>query len=139
MAVLSQTAAALPRLSFLSKPRRRLPPWFVSWLQVSPLAFILIVLFALPTFLFVVVSFWDYDRTGIYPAFVLDNYNDLLTTPATSRVYVSSLTFAVIVCASTLILGFTIAHFLIFHVRSAMVRTVFFLLGSIAFWPSWLI
>ena len=53
----------------------------------------LIVLFALPTFLFVVVSFWDYDRTGIYPAFTLMNYRDLLTTPATIRVYVSSLIF----------------------------------------------
>ncbi len=43
----------------------------------------LIVLFALPTVLFLVVSFFDYDRIGIYPAFMLDNYRDLLTTPAT--------------------------------------------------------
>ena len=97
----------------------RLPPWAVSWLQVSPLAFVLVVLFALPTLLFLVVSFFDYDRTGIYPAFILDNYRDLLTTPATIRVYVSSLSFAVIVWAITLFLGFNIAHFLIFHVRSA--------------------
>ena len=139
MTLLSQTAAALPRLRLLSLPRRRLPSWFVSWLQVSPLAFVLIVLFALPTFLFVVVSFWDYDRTGIYPAFIFDNYADLLTTPATIRVYVSSLTFAVIVWAITLVLGFSIAHFLIFHIRSAAVRTVFFLLCAIPFWTSGII
>jgi len=120
-------------------PRRRVKPWLVSWLQVSPLAFILIVLFAMPTFLFAVVSFFDYDRTGIYPAFILDNYRDLLTTPATTRVYVSSLTFAVIVWAITLFLGFNIAHFLIFHVRSAAVRTVFFLLCAIPFWTSGII
>ena len=42
----------------------RLPPWLVSWLQVGPLALILIVLFALPTILFLVVSFYDYDRVG---------------------------------------------------------------------------
>ena len=88
----------------------------------------LIVLFALPTILFFVVSFFDYDRTGIYPAFILDNYRDFLTTPATIRVYVSSLLFSVIVWAITLFVGFCIAHFLIFHVRNAMVRTVFFLL-----------
>ena len=58
----------------------RLPPWLVSWFQVGPLALILVVLFALPTTLFLVVSFYDYDRTGIYPAFLLDNYHELITT-----------------------------------------------------------
>src|SRR5436190_7441565 len=119
MTVLPLALAALPQLDRFASASRRLPPWLVSWLQVSPLAFVLVVLFALPTLLFVVVSFWDYDRTGIYPAFVLDNYRDLLTTPATIRVYLSSLVFAVIAWAITLFLGFNIAHFLIFHVRSA--------------------
>ena len=107
MTVLPLAAAALPRLGRLASSSRRLPPWIVSWLQVGPLAFVLVVLFALPTLLFVVVSFWDYDRTGIYPAFTLDNYRDLLTTPATIRVYLSSLTFAVIVWAVTLFPGST--------------------------------
>jgi putative spermidine/putrescine transport system permease protein len=119
--------------------RRRLPSWFVSWLQVGPLALILLALFALPTVLFLVVSFFDYDRVGIYPAFILDNYRDLLTTPATLRVYISSLKFAVIVWAITLFLGFNIAYFLIFHVRSATIRTVLFLLCAIPFWTSGII
>jgi len=117
----------------------RLPPYAVSWLQVSPLALILTVFFAAPTVLFVVVSFFDYDRIGLYPAFILDNYRELLTTPATLRVYVSSLKFAVIVWAITLVLGFNIAYFLIFHVRSAVVRTVLFLLCAIPFWTSGII
>ena len=120
-------------------PSRHLSPRAVSWAQVSPLALILVVLFALPTVLFVVVSFFDYDRTGIYPAFILDNYRVLLTTPATIRVYVSSLSFAVTVWAITLLLGFSIAHFLIFHVRSAAVRTVLFLLCAVPFWTSGII
>jgi len=111
----------------------------VSWLQVSPLAVILVVFFALPTVLFAVVSFFDYDRTGLYPAFILENYRELLTTPATFRVYVSSLKFAVIVWAITLFLGFNIAYFLVFHVRSAVVRTVLFLLCAIPFWTSGII
>ena len=61
-------------------PSLRLAPWAVSWLQVGPLALVLLALFALPTLLFLVVSFFDYDRVGIYPAFILDNYRDLLTT-----------------------------------------------------------
>ena len=107
MTVLPLAGAALPRLSRFASASRRLPPWVVSWLQVGPLAFVLVVLFALPTLLFVVVSFWDYDRTGIYPAFVLDNYRDLLTTPATIRVYLSSLVFAVIAWRSPCFSGST--------------------------------
>lgn len=117
----------------------RLPPWLVSWFQVGPLALVLVVLFALPTTLFLIVSFYDYDRMGIYPAFLLDNYRELLTTPSTWRVYVSSLKFAVIVWAITLFLGFNIAYFLIFHVRNAVTRTVLFLLCAIPFWTSGII
>src|SRR5580698_7940174 len=109
-------------------PRRRLTPRVVSWLQVGPLAVILIALFALPTILFLVVSFFDYDRVGIYPAFMLDSYEDLLTTPSTLRVYISSLKFGAIVWTITLFLGFNIAYFLVFHVRTATVRTILFLL-----------
>lgn len=137
---------SLPEVvSAASRGRRFAPAWprlsprAVSWLQVSGLAFVLIVLFALPTLLFLTISFFDYDRTGIYPAFILDNYRDLLTTPATIRVYLSSLKFAVIVWAITLFLGFNIAYFLIFHVRSAAVRTIFFLLCAIPFWTSGII
>jgi len=119
--------------------RKRLAPWLVSWLQVAPLATVLVALFALPTVLFLVVSFWDWDRVGIYPAFILDNYHDLLTTPATWRVYVSSLKFAFIVWAITLFLGFNIAYFLIFHVRSRVTRTVLFLLCAVPFWTSGII
>ena len=122
------------------RPRpARLPPWLVSWFQVGPLALILVLLFALPTCLFLIVSFYDYDRMGIYPAFLLDNYRELFTTRATWRVYASSLKFAVIVWAITLFLGFNISYFLIFHVRGAVVRTVLFLLCAIPFWTSGII
>jgi putative spermidine/putrescine transport system permease protein len=133
------TAEAGRALRQLKLPISWLPPQAVSWLQVSPLALVLVVLFALPTVLFLVVSFFDYDRTGIYPAFIFDNYRDLLTTPATIRVYVSSLRFAVIVWAITLVLGFFIAHFLIFHIRSGVTRTVLFLLCAIPFLTSGII
>lgn len=125
--------------SRLSLPRLRLPKAMVSWLQVGPLATILAVLFVLPTGLFLVVSFFDYDRVGIYPAFMFDNYRELLTTPATWRVYISSLRFAVIVWGITLFLGFNIAYFLVFHIRNSMVRTVLFLLCAIPFWTSGII
>jgi len=122
-----------------SFPRFRLPPWAVSWLQVGPLALVLFALVLAPAGLFLVVSFYDYDRTGIYPDFLLDNYRELFTTAATSRVYLSSLKFAAIVWAITLFLGFNIAWFLVHHVRSAMVRTLLFLACAIPFWTSGII
>lgn len=133
-------AAALraPRAAAHPAPWR-MPPWMISWLQVSPLALVLIVLFALPTLLFVVVSFFDYDRTGIYPAFILDNYREVFTTPSTWRVYLSSLKFAFIVWAITLFLGFSIAYFLVFHIRNSATRAVLFLLCAIPFWTSGII
>jgi len=120
-------------------PAIRLRPWAVSWLQVGPLALILFVLLALPIVLVLVVSFFDYDRTGIYPAFILDNYKDLIHSGSTLRVYLSSLKLAAIVWAITLFLGFNIAYFLIFHVRSGAVRAVLFLLCAIPFWTSGII
>ena len=130
-ALASRTAAWRP-----ARCRLRLSPAMVSWLQVSPLALVLLVLFALPTGLFLVVSFFDYDRVGIYPAFLLDNYRDLFTTPATLRLYVSSLRFAAIVWATTLFVGFNIAYFLVFHIRSHTARAALFLACAIPFWTS---
>ena len=49
-----------------------------------------------------------------------DNYRDLFTTPATLPDLSSArCKFAVIVWAITLFVGFNIAHFLVFHVRSS--------------------
>jgi putative spermidine/putrescine transport system permease protein len=46
------------------------------------------------------------------------------------------LRFAVIVWAITLFLGFNLAHFLVFHVRSATVRLALFMLCAVPFWTS---
>jgi len=135
----SDAAALRTTLWRPSLKRPRLAPWMISWLQVAPLATILIVLFALPTLTFFAVSFFDYDRVGIYPDFLLDNYRDLLTTAATWRIYVSSMRFALIVWAITLFLGFNLAHFLVFHIRSGTTRMVLFLLCAIPFWTSGII
>ncbi len=113
-----------------------IPPWLVSWLQVGPLAAVLLFMFVLPAMIFVVVSFFDYDRTGIYPAFMLDSYREVFTSQSTLRVYLSSLKFAVIVWAITLFLGFNIAYFLIFHVRSGTIRAVLFILCALPFFTS---
>jgi putative spermidine/putrescine transport system permease protein len=126
----------IPKARAIRRRHRRLPAWTVSWLQILPLTAILSLMFALPTALFLAVSFFDYDRTGIYPAFLLDNYREVFTSSSTLRVYGSTLKFTLIVWAITLFLGFNIAHFLIFHVRNGKVRIVLFLLCAIPFFTS---
>ena len=118
---------------------RTCPPWLVSWLQVGPLALILLVLFVLPT-----GAVPGGQLLRLRPRRHLSRVHaGQLPRPADHagdlRVYVSSLKFAVIVWAITLFLGFNIAYFLIFHVRSATIRTVLFLLCAIPFWTSGII
>ena len=115
---------------------RSLQPWMISWLQVLPLTIVLVSMFVLPAFIFVVVSFFDYDRTGIYPAFLLESYREVFTSASTLRVYASTLKFAAIVWAITLFLGFNIAYFLVFHVRSKTLRGVLFILCALPFFTS---
>jgi putative spermidine/putrescine transport system permease protein len=113
-----------------------LRPALASWLQVGPLAAILVVFFGLPMLVVVAASFFDFDHMTIVPTFILDNYQDLFTSDVTLRLYLSSIKFAVIVWAITLLIGFTVAYFLVFHVRSLLVKIGLFLLCSVPFWTS---
>ncbi len=114
----------------------KLTPALASWLQVGPLAVILVVFFGLPMLVVIAASFFDYDHMTIVPTFILDNYQDLFSSNVTLRLYLSSIKFAAIVWVLTLLIGFTIAHFLVFHVRSLLVKIGLFLLCSVPFWTS---
>ena len=43
---------------------------------------VLLLFFGLPMLVVLVVSFFDFDRTDIVPAFILDNYIELFTLRA---------------------------------------------------------
>ena len=67
----------------------------------------------------VVVSFWGYDEFSIYPAFQFDNYEFLLTgRRSPTRCSSTPSNTPLITWAFTLVIGFTVAYFLAFHVRS---------------------
>jgi putative spermidine/putrescine transport system permease protein len=117
-------------------PKFNIPAKLIPWLLAGPLTLILVVFFVFPTLLFLVVSFFDHDRVGIYPAFLLDNYREVFTSEGTLRLYGGTFKFAAIVWAITLFLGFNIAYFLVFHVRSGTIRAALFLLCAIPFLTS---
>jgi len=107
-----------------------------SWFQVAPLMVVLLLFFGLPMLVVLAVSFFDFDRTDIVPAFILDNYAELFRSEVTLRLYASSIKFALIVWAVTLVLGFNIAYFLVFHVRSLLWQIGLFLVCTVPFLTS---
>jgi putative spermidine/putrescine transport system permease protein len=110
---------------------------FKGLLQVSPLALVLLLFFAVPVALVVIVSFFRYQMlVGLVPDFTLQNYRDLLTNPTTWALYLSTIKFTVIVLVITLILGFWLSYFLVFHVRNLIVAIGLFLLCTVPFWTS---
>ena len=114
----------------------KLPSQLVSWLQVGPLALILLVFFGLPMLVVLVVSFFDYGRTQMIPTFILDNYAELFQSNLTLQLYWTAIRYAAIVWAITLVIGFTVAYFLVFHVRSLLWQIGLFLLCTVPFWTS---
>jgi putative spermidine/putrescine transport system permease protein len=117
----------------------KLQPASTSWLQVGPLAAVLLLFFGIPMVVVIAVSFFDFDHGGIIPTFILDNYQDIFTSNLTVLLYLNSLKYAVIVWAITLVIGFTLANYLVFHVRSLLIKIGLFLLCSVPFWTSTII
>jgi putative spermidine/putrescine transport system permease protein len=109
--------AATAALASRSQQRGRLGA-LVSWLQAAPLALVLLMFFVAPLAFVVVVSFFDYHRLALYPAFMLDNYVEIFTSEITLKLYLKTFEYAAIVEAITVVVGFLVAYFLTFHVRT---------------------
>lgn len=116
------------------------------WWQALPFGAVFAFFFLIPLGLVVMVSFWDFNEYELLPGFTWRNYmamwegcgqltahGDLCVTLAT---YASTLKFAVMAWAVTLVLGFALAYFLAFHVRSPGVQTLLFVLCTVPFWTS---
>ncbi len=114
------------------------------YLQAAPLAAVFALFFVVPLVLTLIVSFWDYTDYEIIPAFTLQNYreifegclSDLPDLCLTFKTYWSTVKFCLIVWACTLVIGFTVAYFLCFALRTMMMQIVLFLVCTIPFWTS---
>ena len=105
--------------------------------RAVPLGLALAVFFILPLGVLLAVSFFENDMIfGMRPALTPESYVELFTTMNTLWLYLSTLKFAAIVWAVTLLIGFTIAYFLVFHVRSLLIAIGLFLLCTVPFWTS---
>jgi putative spermidine/putrescine transport system permease protein len=107
-----------------------------SWLLVAPLVAILAFFLLLPIATIVMVSFWNYNEFTYFPDFVLDNYAYLLTSKVTLATYLKTLKFMVLTWIFCTAIGFTVAYFLAFHVRTLGMQIALFLVCTIPFWTS---
>jgi putative spermidine/putrescine transport system permease protein len=123
-----------------------LPRTLSAWAQASPYALVFVLFFLIPLGLIVMVSFWNFNEYEIIPAFTLRNYfsifegcsslNDYGDLCVTFKTYLSTLRISVLVWLMTLVLGFAVAYFLAFHVRTNQMQTLLFVLCTIPFWTS---
>jgi putative spermidine/putrescine transport system permease protein len=111
-------------------PRARLA------LQVSPLALVLTFFFVLPLLFILAVSFFQYDDFHVVPAFSFENYADVLSAHLTYDLYGSMLKFAALTWVGTLIIGFFVAYYLVFHIRNKLLAIGLFLVCTVPFWTS---
>jgi putative spermidine/putrescine transport system permease protein len=107
-----------------------------SWLLAAPLTGVLVVFLVLPILLIVAVSFWSSNEFRFYPDFQFGNYEYLFGSSVAWKVFGLTFMMTAIVWALTLVIGFTIAFFLAFHVRTQKWQMVLFLLTTIPFWTS---
>ncbi len=114
----------------------KLSPKIVSYLQVAPFTLVLFVFLGIPLLVVIAVSFFDYTEFDIIPAFVFTNYIELFESSLTYTLYWNTIKYAFIVWALTLVIGFTVSYFLVFHVRSLLWKIALFLLCTVPFWTS---
>ncbi|HKX41965.1 MAG TPA: ABC transporter permease [Burkholderiaceae bacterium] len=118
-----------------------------AWLQAAPFGIVFVLFLVLPLVLVAAVSFWKASDYELIPAFTVQNYVQAFDGCAsvfgnggelcvTLKTYLSTLKFCVLVWAITLAIGFAVAYFLAFHVRSTGMQTLLFILCTVPFWTS---
>ena len=117
--------------------RNRDRSWPLSALLLAlPLAAVLVCFVVAPLISVVAVSVFRYDNFAVIPGFTLENYESVLSSHLTLSLYLTMIRLAAITWAVTLVLGFCVAYFLVFHVRSKLIAIGLFLVCTVPFWTS---
>jgi putative spermidine/putrescine transport system permease protein len=114
-----------------------------AWLQATPFTLVFVLFLVLPLVLVAAVSFWQATDYELIPAFTGQNYIDVFTGCSnteelctTLKTYLSTFKFCFLVWLFTLLIGFMVAYFLAFHIRSVGAQTLLFILCTVPFWTS---
>ncbi len=120
----------------MKAPDVRLSQNTTGWALATPLSLVLLIFLVAPIIMIVIVSFWGATEYSIYPAFQFDNYAYLVGSEVTYRVFLNTFKYAFITWVFTLLIGYTVAYYLAFHIRSLTWQIALFLLCTIPFLTS---
>ena len=114
--------------------------------QGAPYSLVFLLFFLIPLGLIVMVSFWSFNEYEMLPDFTWHSYvsvfegcsklNEYGDVCVTLKTYGSTLRIGLMVWFTTLVLGFTVAYFLAFCVRTTTMQTFLFVLCTVPFWTS---
>ncbi len=108
-----------------------------SWLCIAPLVLVLVPFFLAPLLAVIAASVFETDGFGgMTPALDLSNYWQILTSDLTLNLYWETAKFTLLTWFFSLLIGFFVAYFLVFHVRNPLLGLGLFLLCTIPFWTS---
>ena len=105
-------------------------------LLVSPMAALLVAFAGAPLVMVVALSFWSFDGLEYHPDFTFDNYINVFSDLSTWTIFLNTLKYAGVTWALTLLIGFTVSYYLVFHVRNLKLQIGLFLLCTVPFWTS---
>ncbi|MBL8575151.1 MAG: ABC transporter permease [Hyphomicrobiaceae bacterium] len=116
----------------------------VSWLQAGPMMLVFVLFFLLPLAFVIMVSFWDYNEYEMIPTLTTRGYTEtfegcIAQMPELCTIlktYLKTLKLCFLVWLLTLLIGFTVAYFLAFHVQSKTWQIALSLICTIPFWTS---
>jgi putative spermidine/putrescine transport system permease protein len=109
----------------------------VGWLYVTPLMAFLVPFFVLPILVVIAASFLEGDGFGaLLPHVTTTNYVEVLSAQLTLNLYLSTLKFTLLTWLFTLLIGFWVAYFLVFHVKNQLLAIGLFLVCTVPFWTS---
>ena len=117
------------------KPPQR--SWsLLSLMLAVPLALVLLAFVVAPLISVIAVSVFHYDNFAVIPGFTLENYESVLNSHLTLSLYLMMIKFALQTWMVTLVIGFCVAYFLVFHIRNKLIAIGLFLVCTVPFWTS---
>ena len=116
----------------------------IAWLQAGPMMLVFAAFFLLPLCFVIMVSFWDYNEYEMIPGFTTRGYYEsfegcVAQLPGLCTIlktYVETIKLCFLTWAFTLLIGFSVAYFLAFHIKSKSMQIGLSLLCTIPFWTS---
>lgn len=116
---------------------RRTIPGFAALFSL-PLAWVLLLMIV-PYAIMISVGFWTRQFPLFYPDFQFGNYAQILADPQYTTVILRTLKIAACVTVCALLLGYPLAYFLVFTVRSQKLRNLLYMSVIVPLWVSYLL